>query len=102
MIQVTYRKNNGEVFQRIRSTYPEYKVGSRTSMGWTVLDIKYGYKNKYYSITEYDKLVDRDYKRHKKIFKIKQEAKRIYNNLAYSIIILILLKILESVTIKLS
>lgn len=92
---ITYKKRNGEVFQRIRNTYPGYRVGDVTSMGWTVLDIQYKWKNKYYTSTEYDKLINKSIKQEQKIRRIKKLILQIYHNLSYTLILLILLRTFE-------
>ncbi len=50
---VVYQKKNGDIIERKRTTFPEHHIGEYTSMGWKILDIKYEYKNKYYSTEEY-------------------------------------------------
>ena len=37
---VLYQRTNGEMLYRFRKSLPEYEVGSYTSMGWKLLDIK--------------------------------------------------------------
>ena len=74
MILITYQKRNGDIFQRVRNTYTSYRVGEETSMGWKVLDIKYKYKDRYYSYAEYDRLIDKAWQKDKRRFKIKKEA----------------------------
>ena len=53
MYQITYKKRNGEIFNRIRSTLPTQLIGQETSMGWQILDIKYGFNNNFYSFSDY-------------------------------------------------
>ncbi len=88
MIQVTYKKRNGDIIQRLRTTHVPYRVGETTSMGWIVLDIKYSYNGKFYHRSEYDTLLDKDWKRTIKICKIKRAIKRIYHELVYSMILI--------------
>lgn len=56
MYQITYKKRNGELFNRIRNTLPGY-IGDETSMGWEIVDIKYSYNNNFYSFLEYKHLM---------------------------------------------
>lgn len=92
---ITYKKRNGVIFQRIRNTYPGYRVGDTTSMGWEILDIKYKWKNKYYSSTEYDRLINKSIKRQQKIIKLKKTILQVYHNLGYCFILLILFRTFE-------
>lgn len=57
MYKVIYLKENGEVIERIRDTYPQYSIGDTTSMGWVLLDILYNYEDGYYSYSTYRYLV---------------------------------------------
>lgn len=97
MIQVTYQKNNGEIFDRIRSTYLPYRVGDITSMGWKVLDIKYRYKDKFYSLEEYNNKLDKLFTKSVKRIKLKNNLLKIYKELNYSVFLIILLKLAELV-----
>ena len=72
MIQITYQKENGSIFQRIRKTDLPYKIGDTTSMGWKVLNIEYGYNNKYYPSYEYYSLIHKSINRHRKKKRIKE------------------------------
>lgn len=101
MIQIWYQKRNGEVFQRIRSTPIEHRVGEYTSMGWKVLAIKYLYGKRFYSKDEYDYLIDKHYKRHKRIFKLKKKLSYLYRNLIYFFSLMVLFRLFE-LTIKIS
>lgn len=56
MFLVIYQKSNGEILERKRNTFPNYAIGEYTSMGWLVLDIRYKYKNKYYTSSDYYKI----------------------------------------------
>lgn len=56
-MQITYKKNDGTIFQRYRKTSLPYKIGEETSMGWKVLNIEYEYQNNYYSESEYNKIM---------------------------------------------
>lgn len=95
MLEMTYQKANGEVIQRIRNTYPSYRVGQTTSMGWKVLSIKYNYNGKYYPKSEYDKLIDRGFNKYKRINNLKRFIINVYRELVYCLILLILARVLE-------
>ena len=62
MYQITYKKRNGEIFNRIRSTLPTQLIGQETSMGWQILDIKYGLNNNFYSFSEYKQKINKSKK----------------------------------------
>ena len=95
MIQITFQKRNGEIFQRLRRTLSPYRIGEVNSYGWKVLDIRYKYKGKFYSQLEYDKLIDKRIKRYKRNNKIKSTIYSVYKQLGYSICLLILIRFLE-------
>ena len=95
MVQVTYQKRNGDIFDRFRTTYPTYKIGEETSMGWKVLDIKYKWGNKYYHTSEYYERVEKAFKRDLKISRIKNKIIFIYKNAIYIIGLLVLFKVFE-------
>jgi len=62
---VTYQKSNGEIFIRPydHSCFAMSKrVGDETSMGWTIIDIHYKYKNNYYCFDDFIKLFNREVK----------------------------------------
>lgn len=71
MLQITYQKNDGCIFQRHRKTMIPYKIGDNTSMNWKVLNIEYEYNNKYYSEQEYYSLIHKN-----KQTRIKSREKR--------------------------
>lgn len=100
MIQITYQKRNGEIFQRIRNTYLPYRVGDTTSMGWKVLDIKYKYGKRYYDVVEYDKIIDTKWKRRKKLFQLKNNLKEMYRYLTYLTTLFIFLKVFIFISFK--
>lgn len=60
MLQITYQKRDGCIFQRHRKTMIPYKIGDNTSMNWKVLNIEYEYNNKYYSEQEYYSLIKKE------------------------------------------
>lgn len=94
MIEMTYEKANGQIIRRIRNTYPDYKIGDRTSMGWKVVDIRYLYKKKYYHKCEYDKKVDTHVNKIKKIYKIKRIIQSLYKQTVYVVEMIIVIRFL--------
>lgn len=93
---ITYQKRNGTIFQRIRNTYLPYRVGDTTSMGWKVLDIKYKYGNKYYSSMEYDRLIDKRWKREKKLLQFKKDLSNISKFANYLVVFIVLINAIKS------
>lgn len=93
MIQITYQKRNGEIFQRYRTTYCTYRVGDTTSMGWKVLDIKHKWGNNYYNYNEYCKLVDQAFEKDKRRYKMKTTLKNVFRNINQTMTFLILFRL---------
>ena len=92
MYKIIYQKENGIIFERIRNTIPG-NIGDITSMGWTIKDILYSYKNSYYSYSDYCILKRRSHKRYMIKKNINNCIKRYTNVFAYFIFItLIILK----------
>lgn len=95
MLQITYQKKDGCIFQRYRNTSLPYKIGDITSMGWKVLNIEYEYHNKYYTESEFNKLV---LKNKENFFKKKEKKEhfikeiKIFFHYFISIIMIFLLK----------
>ena len=53
---ITFQKDNGDIIMRPRLSTYGLRIGDRTSMGWTVLDIHYLFNDgNYYHKTEYDR-----------------------------------------------
>jgi len=50
---VLYERTNGDMLYRYRKSLPEYEVGSYTSMGWKLVDIKVLDKGKCLSMYDY-------------------------------------------------
>ena len=50
---VLYQRTNGELLYRYRKSLPQYEVGSYTSMGWKLVDIKQLDKGKCLSLYDY-------------------------------------------------
>lgn len=57
MYKIIYKKENGDVIERVRNTLPDTKIGETTGMGWLVVDVLYAFKDGYYSASEYHRLV---------------------------------------------
>ena len=54
---ILYRKASGELFYRVRHSKPTTAKGSRTSMGWLVVDVQCMRNGKIYTPYQYDKLI---------------------------------------------
>ena len=90
MYKITYRKKNGEVFDRIRSSMPIQNIGEETSMGWTILDIKYQFNDNYYSFEEYkDKM-----RKQRKLNQIDRTISRFVKKYSTSMALIILVPFL--------
>lgn len=50
---VLYERTNGELLYRYRKSLPQYEIGSYTSMGWKLVDIKQLDKGKCLSMYDY-------------------------------------------------
>ena len=98
MIMVTYQKANGQIIQRVRNTLCPYRVGDKTSMGWTVLEILYNYKGKYYTKNVYDKFINEYTFKYQRELKIKSTIYKIYKELIYPVALLIMIRLLEVLT----
>lgn len=73
-MKITYQKKDGSIFQRIRNSIIPYKIGDRTSMGWTVLNIEYEYKNKFYTEYQYDVIIHKN----RQLFLKKKKLKELF------------------------
>ncbi len=87
MYQITYKKRNGEIFNRIRSTLPTQLIGQETSMGWTILNIQYGLNGKFYNPNDYFIKL----RKYRKINRISRNIRKFVKRYAttFSLIILI-------------
>ena len=63
MYKIIYKKENGEVIERVRNTLPLQAIGETTSMGWLVVDILYSYRDGYYNASEYHTLCSKQRKK---------------------------------------
>lgn len=95
MIQVTYQKNNGSIFQRHRETVPDYKIGEITSMGWKVLNIEYEYNNKYYSQFEYYSILHSNKKKCIKRKQVRELYIREFKTFIYYFIAVVMINFLK-------
>lgn len=93
MIQMTYKKKNGDIIRRTISTYSPYREGDINSYGWTVESIKHLYNGKWYSKHEYDRLVDDAIARDRRKMKIKRQINTLYVNLGYLIEMMIIIRV---------
>lgn len=62
MYKILYKKQNGELIERVRNTLPNVGIGQTTGMGWLIVDILYSYKDKYYTSSEYHTLMSKQRK----------------------------------------
>lgn len=95
MVQITYQKNDGCIFQRKRTTMLPYKVGDTTSMGWKVLNIEYLYKDKFYPLYKYNILVENDKQKLKRTNKTKEIFKNEIKNFFYCFVVVIVISFLK-------
>lgn len=59
---VLYEKNNGELIYRYRNSKPQYEVGSITSMGWKLVDIRKLYNGSAITDTDYSGILEKKLK----------------------------------------
>lgn len=85
MYQIEYKKRNGEIIKRIRNTLPG-KIGETTSMGWIIMDIKYAFKDKYYSLRDYQIL----FKKQSKINRINRTINKFLKKYATTMALVVL------------
>ena len=86
MYQITYKKKNGVIFNRVRNTIPG-EIGEETSMGWLILDIKYYFNKNYYSFEEYKQLCSKRRTFNKVTRKINQFFKKYSTTLGLIVLI---------------
>jgi hypothetical protein len=96
-MRMIYEKKNGDILQRTVTNSP-YKIGDVNAYGWKVIDIKYLYKDKYYSSSEYDNLMRKSWSKDRKISELKRKLTSVYKELIYIVMILILLRLYEVVS----
>ncbi len=95
MMQITYQKQNGCVFQRFRNTILPYEIGDTTSMGWKVLNIEYEYKDKYYSKFEYDRLLYKNKQNYLRKKQLKELCIKYIKTLLYYIIMILIINLIK-------
>lgn len=98
MIQMTYKNKKGEIIRRTINTGSPYKIGDTNSFGWTVLDIKYLYKGKYYSKKDYDSIVDSHYNKMRRRTKIRSFISRLYSSMVYLVELMIAVRVFEIIS----
>lgn len=96
-MRMIYEKKNGDILQRTVTNSP-YKIGDVNAYGWKVIDIKYLYKDKYYSSSEYDNIMRKSWSKDRKIAEFKRKITSIYKELIYIVMFLILLRLYEIVS----
>lgn len=94
-MQITYQKENGCIFKRLRNTPLPYKVGEMTSMGWKVLNIEFEYKNKFYPEYQYNILIQKDRQAFIKRKQTRELYTREFKAFIYCFISILLLNLLK-------
>lgn len=100
MVKTTYQKKNGEFIDKITCFNSTYKTGETNGYGWKVIDVKYLYNNKYRSLDEYYKLLDKSFEKDKRIMQFKKNFINLYNTINHVLGFLILFKVLENMVTK--
>ena len=96
LILMVYEKANGQIIKRRRSTLAPYKIGDTTSMGWKVIDILYLYDdNKYYPKYEYDRLVDKAFKKRQRFNKSLKIFANVCKQFRNCLTLLVLFRVFE-------
>lgn len=98
MVEVTYKKKNGEIIKRYVNSELYYRVGYINSYGWQCIDIKYCYKGKYYPRDIYDKLQDRNYKISRLVYELKKKIFKSFEDIGRLFFLLILFRVIVSAT----
>lgn len=100
MVQVTWQKKNGEIVERYLHLWSNFAIGEYNAWGWRVVNIKHLYKGKYYSSSEYDRIIDKNIKRDKKKALWRQKMCYTYKTLYHIGFIWILFRYLEPIIKK--
>lgn len=98
MIEVTYKKKNGEIIKRYVGNDLYYRVGYINSYGWECIDIKYYYKGNYYPRDIYYKLQERNYKISRFFYELKIKFFRVCDDIGRLFFLLILFRTIVSAT----
>lgn len=98
MIQMSYKNKRGDLIRRTISTSSPYKIGDTNSFGWTVVDIKYSYKGKWFSKLDYDKRVDDSIRKMRRISLFKNKIATIYTNLGYLLELMIIMRVFSIIS----
>lgn len=98
MVEVTYKKKNGDIIKRYVNNELYYRVGYINSYGWECIDIKYCYKGVYYPIDIYDKLQERNYKIGRFFYELKKKFFRSCGDIGRLFFLLIIFRAIVSAT----
>lgn len=98
MIEVTYKKKNGDIIKRYVGNDLYYRVGYINSYGWECIDIKYCYKGIYYPRDIYYKLQERNYKMSRFLYELKKKFVRVCDDIGRLFFLLILFRMIVSAT----
>lgn len=98
MIEVTYKKRNGEIIKRYVGNDLYYRVGYINSYGWECIDIKYYYKGIYYPRNIYYKLQERNYRISRFFYELKKKFFRLCDDIGRLFFLLILFRMIVSAT----
>ena len=100
MVQTTYQKKNGELVNKITYLRGEYKIGETNGFGWKVVDIKYLFKGNFYPMYEYDRLIQKKWRRDDAIDDIKKKFKKLCTFFSNFLGYMILYKMLEFIILN--
>lgn len=98
MVEVTYKKKNGEIIKRYVNSELYYRVGYINSYGWECIDIKYCYKGIYYPRDIYNKLQERNYKISRFVYELKKKIFKSFEDIGRLFFLLILFRVIVSAT----
>lgn len=100
MIRMTYEKKNGDIITRTIGTYSPYKIGDTNSYGWKVTDISYLYNKKWYSKSEYDRIIDKRLYKSRLRIKVEKAFRELYSRMSHIIVLLVILRVYELLMYK--
>lgn len=98
MIEVTYKKRNGDIIKRYVKNELYYRVGYVNSYGWECIEIKHYYKGYYYPSEMYEKLLERDYKASRFLYNLKKKIFRSCDDIGRLFFLLILFRMIVTAT----
>lgn len=91
---LTYQKKNGDLVEKIVNVSTQFKMGDHNGFGWKLIDKKFYYKkNVWLPEQEYDRLVERDWKRARFIYKFKIKFKKVIKEIFRTILAIIVYRI---------